>query len=161
MKNDFLKDLEYLGVTARIKRLSDSLTANIKELYKDNHVTIEPSWHLIFLILKETDGCSMVEIAEALRLSQPALTKMVNRMKNKGYLKVVKSSIDKRKKILQLTPKAIEQLPLFEKIWSAGINSVKEILADNQKFFSTLEKFEDKVREKSFSERAKQYLEQE
>ncbi len=158
MKNDFLKELGYLGVTARLKRLSDSLSAGIKELYKDNEVDIEPGWHLVFLFLKERENCSMVEIAGALKLSQPALTKMVNRMIRTGYLEVIQCEADKRKKILKLTPLAKEKFPLFEKIWKSGMNSVKEILIGNDNFFRCLEKFEDNTREKSFNERAGEYM---
>lgn len=53
METDFLVGLEYLGVTARIKRLSDTFFYSIKELYKQLGITIEPSWHLVFLILKD------------------------------------------------------------------------------------------------------------
>lgn len=48
MEIDFLVGLEYLGVTARIKRLSDTFFYSIKELYKQLGITIEPSWHLVF-----------------------------------------------------------------------------------------------------------------
>ena len=48
MENDFLGELKYLGITARLKRLSDNISTNIKELYKEKDLDIKPSWHLIF-----------------------------------------------------------------------------------------------------------------
>ncbi len=43
MEQDFLKELEFLGVTARIKRLSDSLFYSIKGLYASENIDLEPS----------------------------------------------------------------------------------------------------------------------
>ena len=37
MKKDFLKELEYLGITARLKRLSDAMSYSIKSLYKSSY----------------------------------------------------------------------------------------------------------------------------
>lgn len=154
MKKDFLRDLKYLGVTARLKRLSDNLSASIKELYKENKFDIEPSWHLIFLFLKEKEQSTMSEIAEALNYSQPAITKMTNRMKAKGYIDVVVDKNDSRKKILQLSRKAKQKLPRFEKVWDAGQKSIKEIMKSTPGFLNALDEFENQIEEERFKDRA-------
>ena len=158
MENDFLKDLGFLGVTARLKRLSDKLSYSIKELYSENLIDIEPSWHLVFLLLKKKKQSTMTEIAESLHLSQPAMTKMINRMSKKNYIEVIRDSNDKRKKILQLSSKAKRELPRFEVIWAAGENSIREILKANLAFLDSLAEFEEQIDSKSFKDRALNYL---
>ena len=159
MENDFLRDLEYLGITARIKRLSDVLSTSIRELYKIQGLEIEPSWHLVFLILKRKKSASMGEVAADLNLSQPALTKMVRRMISKGYIEVFRDESDFRKKILRLSSKAEAEFPKFEILWEAGCKAVKEIMELNPEFSGALEQFEDAVYQKSFKDRAIGYLE--
>lgn len=98
MDTDYLRELEYLGVTARIKRLSESLFYSIKEYYKYVHIDIEPSWHLVLLILKERGAVSMLELAQALNLSKPAVTKMIKKMQQMNYVTITANTNDSRKK---------------------------------------------------------------
>ena len=86
MKNDFLKELGHLGLIARLKRSSDAILYSIREMYKSENLDIEPNWHLVFLILKKHETRTMTEIAEAFQLSQPAIVKIINKMKEKGYI---------------------------------------------------------------------------
>lgn len=154
MERDFLAELKYLGVTARIKRLSESLFYSIKELYKYADIDIEPSWHLVLLILKEEKEISMIELAKALNLSKPAITKMIKKMQEMEYVIITSDSNDSRKKVVKLSEKAKIKLPEFERIWSAGQSAVQELLEDNEHFMEALEKFEKRNLEESFGKRA-------
>jgi len=154
MKNDYLRELGHLGVTARLKRLSDVLTCSIKDLYKAIGLDIEPSWHLVFLMLKSEERCTMKEIADAFQMSQPAVTKMIARMMKKGYVTIARDRSDGRKRVLRLSRKAKLRLPKFERIWHAGQDSIREILASNKDFLGNLEKLEKELDRKSFAERA-------
>ena len=158
MKNDFLKELGYLGLIARLKRLSDSILYSIRDLYKLENIDIEPNWHLVFLILKKHKTRTMSEIAESFHLSQPAIVKIINKMKKKGYIDIVKDTYDNRKRQLQLSQKAISELPRFEKIWHAGQESIKEILEANQAFLDLLGNFEQQIEQKGFKERVLKHL---
>ncbi|NOU59122.1 MarR family winged helix-turn-helix transcriptional regulator [Marinifilum caeruleilacunae] len=158
MERDFLKELEFLGVTARLKRLSDNLSYSIKDLYQQKDLDIEPSWHLVILLLKKQESSTMSEIADLLQLSQAAATKMLNKMIQKGYLISVRDEKDNRKKMIQLSDKAKLELPKFEKVWNAGQSSIRDILQSNTDFLNNLSDFEDKLKEKSFQQRALEHL---
>lgn len=160
MENDFLKDLEFLGVTARLKRLSDALSASIKEYYRANEIDIEPSWHLVLLFLKDGPA-SLKQIADALHLSQPATTKMVQRMIARGYLDAVRHKADRREKNIRLSAKASRRLPKFERVWAAGQAAVRGILVSNCAFLANLEAFENEIGAQSFAQRAGALLERE
>jgi DNA-binding MarR family transcriptional regulator len=86
------------------------------------------------------------------------MTKMVARMRNKGYVEISTSGKDNRKKIISLSKKAKKELPKFEKIWSAGQKSIRQILENNKHFFESLEDFENQIRVKSFKDRALENL---
>ncbi|HPG06416.1 MAG: MarR family transcriptional regulator [Saprospiraceae bacterium] len=156
MEIDFLVGLEYLGVTARIKRLSDTFFYSIKELYKQLGITIEPSWHLVFLILKDQKKISMFDLAKRLHLSRPAITKMIKKMAELDYVLIASDQSDSRKKMVVLSEKAQNNLVTFERVWNAGQLAVQAMLQDNPHFLSCLEKLEKQQREFSFDERTLQ-----
>lgn len=158
MDDDFLRELEYLGVTARLKRLSDAFSTGIRELYKAAGVDIEPSWHLVLIKLKRQGQGTMSELAEAFHMSQPAVTKMIGRMVQKGYLTVSRCEKDGRTRVLRLSTKAERRLPQFEKIWRAGRASIREMLRSNRDFLQGLDKLEAEVRRRDFKDRAMKHL---
>lgn len=151
MKEDFLKELEYLGFTARIKRISDALIYNSRELYKAMDLGIEPNWHLIFLALKKEEKLSVTELAEMLHLSHQAIVKIANKMKSGGYIASIPSRDDSRKQLLYLTEKSLEEFPKYEKEW----NNIKSIIEDlvSPEFFHNIQSFEEKIAKESFAER--------
>ncbi len=154
MDTDYLRELEYLGVTARIKRLSESLFYSIKEYYKYVHIDIEPSWHLVLLILKERGAVSMLELAQALNLSKPAVTKMIKKMQQMNYVTITANANDSRKKMIELSKMAKVKMPVFEKVWNAGQLAVQELLKNNEYFMESLEKLEQEYTRLSFDKRA-------
>ncbi len=157
MENDFLRELEFLGVTARLKRLSDALSVSIKELYRTNGVDFEPSWHLVLLFLQNRTA-TPTEIATALKLSQPAVTTMLRRMVAKGYLDVIPDHGDGRKKNVQLSAKARDSLPALRRVWAAGEVAIREILGSETAFLGQLKAFENQIDAKSFVRRAVEHL---
>lgn len=154
MENDFLKELAFLGVTARIKRLSESLFYSIKDLYQAQNITIEPSWHLVFLVLKERQQMTMLDLAQVLGLSKPAVTKMIRKMEGQGYVAIRTDRTDHRKKRVVLSAKAQKELPQLERIWEAGQQAVEQMLATNPHFMQALEELEQQQQEESFCDRA-------
>lgn len=160
MNDNFVKTLGYLGVTARLKRLSDNISYSIKALYKEQHCDLEPSWHLVFLYLIEREQCSMSELAAALQVSTPAILKVCNKMEQKGYVQLLKNPEDSRKRDVTLSAKAKQAFPELLEIWQAGQKAIEEVLASNPEFLPALEKVEDAFNQKSFKARAQQHLQQ-
>lgn len=156
--SDFLTELGHLGMIARLKRMSDAMLYSIREVYKTENVDIEPNWHLVFLLLKKYRTRTMSEIAEAFGLSQPAVVKIINKMKHKGYIEVVADAADSRKKQLRLSGKALEELPRFERIWAAGQASIGELLDGNDAFMPILADMEQQLSDISFSQRIRAHL---
>lgn len=158
MDADYLKTLGHLGVTARIKRLSDTLFYSIRELYRQLGVDMEPSWHLVFLILKQEGKVTMQELSNQLHLSKPAVTKMIKKMADLDYVLIGADKSDSRKKMVELSAKAHRMMPKFEKIWSAGQSGVRELLETNPHFMTALDDIEKQLEQMSFCDRAIQKL---
>lgn len=156
--DDFLKEIQYLGITARIKRLNDALSYSIKDLYRSQNLDIEPSWHLILLLLKRNKQLSLVELARQMQISQPAVTKIVKKMLNKGYVKHSVSPADHRVKIIELSAKSLQTFPKWERVWDSGQKAIAQMLEDNEAFLETLTAFENQQMKKAFKDRAQDLL---
>ena len=117
MSNDFLYEMGYPGITARLKRLNDLFVVQTKQFYKEFDIDIEPNWHMIFVLLEKEEKLSITEIADFLQISHPGVIKLVKKMKKNGYLKSQQDPNDSRKHLLMLSDKAIENLPKFHFYW--------------------------------------------
>ena len=81
MSNDFLYEMGYPGITARLKRLNDLFVVQTKQFYKEFDIDIEPNWHMIFVLLEKEEKLSITEIADFLQISHPGVIKLVKKMK--------------------------------------------------------------------------------
>ena len=158
MDKDFLQQLEFTGFTARIKRLSDGLLYDAITVYKQMDKDIEPNWHLVFLLLKNKGEMSVTEIAKQLGFSHPAVIKIVNKMKAKGYLEGLLDEKDSRRTLLRLTEKSKEEIPHLEQNWNLIQAVIQEFI--DKEFLDKLTKVEECLRDKSFLERINLKLEE-
>ncbi len=152
MAQDFIKELGYLGLSTRLKRVSDNLMQEGKRLYQDLNMDIEPNWYLIFKLLKKHQKLSVTEIAQHLQLAHPSIITIISKMEDKGYLISEKSSADSRKRVLKLSEKAIKGLPEFEKVWKAGTKGMEEAFKTTG-LLQVLEELETILAEEHFHSR--------
>lgn len=138
-----MRDMGHLDVTARMKRLSDILSASIRELYSATDVDIESSWHLVFLYLRKKHTATVTELAKALHVSKPAMTQMLQRMRRRGYLETMPDDNDARKKQFRLSEQARSKLSDFGRVWGAGQDSIREILDTQLAFLEALAVLDD------------------
>jgi DNA-binding MarR family transcriptional regulator len=157
MKQDFLRSLGYLGFVTRMKRLSDHLLHDGKRLYNELDLDIEPNWYLVFELLKQKGPMSVTEIAEYTQLAHPSVITITNKMMENGYLLSEKDTVDSRRRVLDLSERAIKMLPDFEKVWDAGVRGV-ELALEGMNALEHLEKLERKYEEKGFLKRTKEQL---
>ena len=158
MENDFLLEMGYPGLTARLKRLSDLFVYQTKEFYKEYEVDIEPNWHPIFLLLQKHTELTVMDIASMLHLSHPSIIRMVNKMKKNGYIESHQDMEDNRKFYLRLSEKAKKELPQLENYWQAGIKALEELLEHKTELLSQLAVVEKNITSKNFKERMVELL---
>lgn len=147
MKDDFLQELQFVGFTARMKRISDGLMYDARKIYEDLNIGIEPNWHLIFLLLKKEGQLTVTEIAQTLRFSHPAIIKIIKKMEEKGFIQRIADPNDSRKQLLQLSEKSIEMLPRFEEEWKKIEEVIQDIVDDA--FLQKLAEVEEKLQHTS------------
>jgi DNA-binding MarR family transcriptional regulator len=63
---------------------------------------------LAFVARHGSDGCSQTDLATALRLSESNICTLIERMRTDGWLLRMRSSIDRRKSIVVLSPRGLD-----------------------------------------------------
>ncbi|MBL6445214.1 MarR family transcriptional regulator [Fulvivirga sp. 29W222] len=152
MHEDFIKELGYLSLASRLKRISDSMIHSGRQMYKNLNVDIEPNWYLIFKLLEKHGNLSVTDIAEKLQFSHPSVITIINKMTLAGYLQSEPCPTDGRRQWITLTQKAKKMLPEYQKLWVAGTKGIENMLKDTN-FLTLLDHLEQELSQQSFMER--------
>ena len=153
---DFIKTLGYKAFDSRLKRISDRMSHDVRKLYKEIDIDIEPNWYHIFMLLQNRGEISIADIAESLGYSHPSVVVIVKKMSEKDYLHIQKDKDDKRKQLVSLSSKATEILPELELIWQSCESAILKLLSDDLSIFSFLDDIDAELKANSFYNRFKQ-----
>ncbi|MCK5402055.1 MAG: MarR family transcriptional regulator [Flavobacteriaceae bacterium] len=153
MEKDFIKELGYKALDNRLKRISDRMSHDTRKFFKQIDIDVEPSWHLVFKLIKENKMMTMVEIAEQLGYTHPSMVVMLKKMTSKGYLVSEKDAIDKRKQNIKLTKKSYDLLPELEQIWSSCERAIYIMLKEDLSILHYLDQIEESLKTVPFNER--------
>ncbi|MDB9961180.1 MarR family transcriptional regulator [Oceanihabitans sp.] len=153
MENDFIKELGYRALDNRLKRLSDKMSHDTRKFFKQIDLDVEPSWHLVFKLLKEYEILTMVEIAHQLGYTHPSMVVMLKKMTVKGYIVSKKDAKDKRKQNIKLTQKSIDLLPKLEQVWNSCEDAIYKMLKEDLSILKHLNDIEASLKATPFNER--------
>lgn len=152
MKEDFIKELGYLGLASRLKRISDVMIHSGRQMYKSLDLDIEPNWYLVFKLLEKHGSLSVTDIADKLQFSHPSVITIINKMSKAGYLQSDPCPSDGRRQWITMTQKAKDLLPEYQKLWTAGTRGIELMLKDTD-FLTLLDHLENELLHQSFMER--------
>ena len=153
MERDFIQELGYRALDNRLKRISDRMAHDTRQFFKQIHIDVEPSWHLVFKLLLEHKTMTMVEMAEQLGYSHPSMVAMLKKMTAKGYIYAKQDQHDKRKQNLELTKKAYDLLPELKRIWESCENAIYKMLDEDLAIINHLDQIEAALKAVPFNER--------
>lgn len=156
MREDFIKELGYKALDSRLKRISDRISHDIRKLYKEINVDVEPNWYLIFMLLQKQEKVSISYIAEHLGYAHPSVVVIVKKMAVKGYLKTKNDKVDKRKQIITLTDKANKLMPKLEILWNSCETAILDIIDKDLSILTYLDNIDLNLEKTSFHYRFKQ-----
>lgn len=159
MEIDFIGALGYKALDSRFKRISDRMSHDIRKLYKEMHIDVEPNWYLVFMLLQEHTQLSIAEIAKRLGYAHPSVVIIVQKMTIKGYLTSKKDIVDKRKQMISLTKKSKELIPTLTKLWTSCENAILQVIDNDLAILFYLDTIDTALKTSSFHDRFKnEYL---
>lgn len=153
MDRDFIKKLGYKALDNRLKRISDRMFHDTRKFFRQIDIDVEPSWHLVFKLLRDNTTLTMADIADQLGYTHPSMVVMLKKMAMKGYIFSEKDTIDKRKQNIKLTQKSIALLPELEKIWDSCENAIYKMLNEDLSIIKHLDDIEESLKVMPLNER--------
>ena len=152
---DFIKDLGYLAVATRMKRLTDRLMKGAGEVYKALGIDFEPRYFAVFYLLSRSeDPLSISQIASALRISHPAVIQTTQLLLKKKLVVSSRDDSDKRKRLLALSNKGLQAAKEMQPIWDDFIVATVELFKDSGvNILDIYKKIEDALDDKELAER--------
>lgn len=156
MNSDFIKELGYKALDSRLKRISDRMSHDIRKLYKELDVDVEPNWYLLFMLLQKKEKVSISYIAEQLGYAHPSVVVIVKKMTEKGYLRTTHDKTDRRKQLISLSDKAKVLIPKLEVLWHSCERAILDILDQDLNILTYLDHIDLQLEKTSFHHRFKQ-----
>jgi DNA-binding MarR family transcriptional regulator len=100
---DIVKDLGYLALGTRLKRLGERLQAQTQVLLGQAAIDLPSSHFPLLAALDRLGAVNVGELAEALGASQPGVTRMLDKLEAEGLVESTQSVDDRRVRSVTLT----------------------------------------------------------
>lgn len=157
---DLISELAELALATRLKRLSERLAHDVNKIYKELDLNFESKWFLVLELLSRRKILSIVDIADELKLTHPAIVQFADQMLKAKLITAHKDDKDGRKRMVSLSSngkKLLQQLaPVLEIVRAENERWLKE--ADNN-LLLTLAQLEKSLDEKNMYDRIKSQME--
>jgi DNA-binding MarR family transcriptional regulator len=103
MMTDVVRELGYLALGTRLKRIGERLQAQSQVLIDEVGISLPASHFPMLVALARLGPLGVGELAQALGVSQPAVTRMLQRLEREGLVKSQTTSRDRRVRPIALT----------------------------------------------------------
>jgi DNA-binding MarR family transcriptional regulator len=114
---DFINQLGALMLDHRFKRMMQRLLDEAEAIYSVLNIPIKPRWVSTLLLLEKHGPVAVMDIAEQLSVTHPAVIQLVQDMAEAGLVADVRDESDGRRRLLVLTPAANSLLPTLKRVW--------------------------------------------
>lgn len=105
LTHDLIGDLGYLTLGSRLRRIGERLQATTQAYLARNGVEIQVAQLSVLYALGEQEPAAIGDLAQTLGLSQPGVTRMVERLEAGGWIETEKRDADRRQRFVRLTAK--------------------------------------------------------
>ena len=154
---DILRDLEYLALGSRLKRLAERLQADAN-LIHDSFACSTQSGHFPLLAALDSRNELLVsEAASLLKARQPAITRTASALVKLGLLNIITPKNDRRQRRLSLTPRGkVYVSQMKREMWPRVATAARDMCGGtNARLLAEVEKLEAAFDERSLFERAR------
>lgn len=151
-----MNELNLSGVItlgSRMKRLSDLLFQQVQEVYDSHCSDFKASWFATLATIKSEKSIDFKTLANKHNVSSSAVSQTIKELEKKELVKVV-TGIDKRSRLITLTPKGEEAITKLGPILLKIQDTLGEMIGDRiDPVINLMDELEDHLRQKTLSER--------
>ena len=103
MVDDIVEQLGHLALGTRLKRIGERLQGETTRFIAESGLPVPASAFPLLAALDRPGGLTVGELADAVGVSQPAVTRSVTRLAHDGLVTVASESSDRRRRSVQLS----------------------------------------------------------
>ncbi|CAN5658305.1 hypothetical protein BH09BAC4_BH09BAC4_16750 [soil metagenome] len=156
---DFMADMAELALASRLRRLSDTYWQGVTATYRQSGLDFDVRWATIFVLIARQGPVAVMEIAERLGITHPAVIQVINELEKHGLIVSAKSEQDGRKRLLTLSETGQTMLPQLQPLWDAFIAVNQDMLTrQRHNLLISLQEMEVQLAEKTFFDRIQEQL---
>ena len=149
---DSIKVLGELSLGSRMKRVSELLMKTIIPIYKHYGLEFDPYLFPAFHRIANVETITNTVLRESLQTSQPAVTQTITKLLQKGLVQLEVDTIDKRKKIISLTPKGTILYERVQPLWRCMDKAVKQFTQQPaNSLLEHIDRFEEAIKSGEFA----------
>jgi DNA-binding MarR family transcriptional regulator len=155
MKNNLIDELGELALSTRLMRLAEWTRKDVTKIYKEYGIAFESKWFPVLYVLSRRSPLSVGELAEELGYAHPSVIALVKEMEKNGLIRSVVSKTDARKRMLQLTPKALKFKEKMQPLWDQMRVIAGQIYNNGSSLLQAVNDVEKALHECSYYDRFK------
>ncbi len=153
--NNIIDAAGYLAVSTRLQRLADSLRKDGTRIYEHFGIEFEPKFWPVLYTLSKKSPIGILDLANEIGYAHPSVIALVREMEQKKWIRSVKDKTDSRRRLLSLSPLALELVSQMEPVWSVIKAALEEICEGETPLLRAIAEVEERVERESFSDTAR------
>ena len=131
MVEDIVRAKGHLTLGTRLKRIGERLQADTQRIMEEMDVPLQASQYPFLAALDSAGPLTIGELAEAVGVTQPGVTRSVSELKKLGLVKARQAPDDQRRRIVSLTRKGQEAVAFGKaEVWPRIERSVSDLCRD-------------------------------
>jgi DNA-binding MarR family transcriptional regulator len=128
---DFVVEKGTAAFGTRLRRLSERMDKDVRELYRAHGLDFEPSWFPVFSALSDVGPLSVGELASHMRITHAAVSQIRGKLLKAGLVRVRADAADQRRQMLQLTAKGRALVARLRPLWRAIAETTDTLCREN------------------------------
>ena len=158
---DFMAEMAELALASRLRRLSDLYWQGVTATYRQSGVDFDVRWATIFVLIARQGPVAVMEIADRLGITHPAVIQVINELEKHNLIVSAKSEQDGRKRLLTLSETGQAMLPKLQPLWDAFVAVNRQMLGNQtHNLLSSLQEMEAQLAQRAFFDRIQDQLNQ-
>jgi DNA-binding MarR family transcriptional regulator/GNAT superfamily N-acetyltransferase len=140
-----------LALGSRLRRLSDYLMKQGREIYRMYELDFDPANFPVYYALSQVEQAGVMELAEELQLTHPGVIKQAKALEKDGWIVSRQDEQDKRRRWLALSEMGRAVLPRMQFVWQDIQSSLEDALTQEGNLLENLEHIERSFQREAFA----------
>lgn len=128
---DVVREMGYLTLGSRFRRVGERLQSEVQRVLDDLDVPVQSSQFPALAAIDRLGPLTVGDLAEAIGITQPGATRVMTQLSEIGLFDVRQSSEDQRRRLISLTDKGRQLVETSKRnLWPRIDAAVAEICAE-------------------------------